>query len=110
MDILLMIYIALLIMGIVLIGITLLVNTDKGVFVSTILSSLFVSFIGFMNYSSMPMNYPNRKTLALLVALTFLIPFALNILKIKNENIKLITIKLTAIFSILLNILTMFFL
>lgn len=110
MDELLIFYIGLSIIGCLLIGLNLFIKNDMYSSIITVLSCMFVGFIGFFNYSSMSTNYPNRKILALCFALTSLLPFILNTIKINNNKAKPLAIKIITIVIIAINLALIFLL
>ena len=77
-------------------------NKDK--FFIDLKSKDFVAFIGYMNYSAGPSNYYTYKIIAVVSALLYLIPFALNTLKSKNDKIRPIYVKISSILILLLNL------
>lgn len=107
---LLIFFVGLFITGGLLIGLNLFIKSDKYLFVVTTLSCMLSGFIGFLNYSSLPTNYPNRKILALFFALTAILPCILNALKIKNNTIKPLVIKILTITILIANLTLMIFL
>lgn len=91
---LLIFYIALFLIAGLLIGANLFLKDENHLLISTIISCIFIGFIGFINYSSLPTNYTNHRMLALCLALTAILPCILNVLKIKNNKIKPLAIKI----------------
>ena len=89
---------------------TLISKSD--IILSSIISidCMLISFIGFMTYSSLSLNYPNRKTLALICALLWIIPFVMDMLKNKYNKIKPIFIKTSITLVFIINIALMLFL
>lgn len=104
MDILLMFYIILFIIGGLLVGVNLFVKNENHLLIFTIISCIFIGFIGYINYSSLPTNYTNHRMLTLCLALTSILPCILNILKIKNNKIKPLTIKILTITILIVNL------
>ena len=78
---LLLIYIGLFIICAILAWLTYSAKSSKSLSVAIILSFIFVAFIGYMNYSAGPSNYYTYKIIAVVSALLYLIPVALNTLK-----------------------------
>ena len=101
---LLLIYIGLFIICAILAWLTYSAKSSKSLSVAIILSFIFVAFIGYMNYSAGPSNYYTYKIIAVVSALLYLIPFALNSLKSKNDKIRPIYVKISSILILLLNL------
>lgn len=110
MDILLMIYLTIIVIGVILSALTILAKNSNSASIYIALTSMLTGFIGFMTYSSMPSNFPNRRILALVVAIMCVVPFILDILNNKFKLVKPIFIKTISILVLLVNIILMLFL
>lgn len=110
MESLLIFHIALCVISIIVIGLTVIAKDNRFLSILSVFSSMFTGFIGFMNFASLSRSYPNRKILALLIALTFLIPPILSLLRNYISDIKTIFVKCAIILIISINVIIMIFL
>lgn len=78
----------------------------KNIFLSiTItLSCMFSGFVGFLNYSSLSLSYPNRRLLTLFFALFSFLPCILNFLQTKNVKIKPLIVKISIMLILIINL------
>lgn len=104
MDFLFVMSIGLSVLGIGLSILTLYSKNDDSLNFSVVISCAFISFVGFMNLSSLPINYADRKILYTIALASGIIPLSLNILKNKSKNIDYKYIKGATILSILINL------
>ena len=88
MDILLMMYIGLAIIGLVLSILTIFAKNDTHTNIIVTISCIFVAFIGFTNFSSLPSNYTLQRIFALIATFLVLIPFFLNLFKNKIRHME----------------------
>lgn len=88
MDILLMMYIGLAIIGLVLSILTIFTKKDTHTNIMVTISCIFIAFVGFINFSSLPSNYTSQRISALMATFMVLIPFLLNLFKNKIKHVK----------------------
>ena len=114
MDTLFLIYIGIAIVGILLSLLTVVSKNSLLLNVSIILSGIFNSFIGAMNFSMLPSAYTKQRLLALFCAILLLLPVGLNIFKYdfeteKSKKLVKAAIKISNILVIFINLILLYF-
>lgn len=113
MDILLTINISLVAIGLILSIFTLFTKKKSILNTMLVMSCIFIAFVGFMNFSSLPSNYTKQRLLALFTTLTISIPFFLNLFKSKFKSLEDnkidMIVKVSNMVAIFLNLILLFY-
>lgn len=88
MDILLMMYIGLAIIGLILSILAIFIKKDTPTNIIVTISCVFIAFVGFINFSSLPSNYTSQRISALMATFLVLVPLFLNLFKNKIKHIE----------------------